>query len=159
MASIQKRTSPVKFAHLAEESSNGSVSNLSTKVDGSGFLDEREITAFVRIVRRLGGMVPDEEALWSLKGDNPLKVQVHGRDIPNDETLAKVPSFYPGLHSNSPYAKVRRYLQYSTLSADGLVKQMMEDCDANHDGKISRAEFTELGRRLQLKKCLTKLAI
>ena len=28
-------------------------------VDGSGFLDEREITSFVRIVRRLGGMVPD----------------------------------------------------------------------------------------------------
>ena len=33
MASIQKRTSPVKFAHLAEKSENGSVSNLSTKVD------------------------------------------------------------------------------------------------------------------------------
>ena len=32
LASIQKRTSPVKFAHLAEESDNGSVSNLSTKV-------------------------------------------------------------------------------------------------------------------------------
>ena len=32
LASIQKRTSPIKFAHLAEESDNGSVSNLSTKV-------------------------------------------------------------------------------------------------------------------------------
>ena len=32
LASIQKRTSPVKFAHLAEESENGSISNLSTKV-------------------------------------------------------------------------------------------------------------------------------
>ena len=31
LASIQKRTSPVKFAHLAEEPDNGSVSNLSTK--------------------------------------------------------------------------------------------------------------------------------
>ena len=31
LASIQKRTSPIKFAHLAEESDNGSVSNLSTK--------------------------------------------------------------------------------------------------------------------------------
>ena len=30
--SIQKRTSPLKFAHLAEKSENGSVSNLSTKV-------------------------------------------------------------------------------------------------------------------------------
>ena len=32
LASIQKRTSPVKFAHLAEKSGKGSISNLSTKV-------------------------------------------------------------------------------------------------------------------------------
>ena len=32
LASIQKRTSLVKFAHLAEKSGNGSISNLSTKV-------------------------------------------------------------------------------------------------------------------------------
>ena len=31
LASIQKRTSPVKFAHLAEKSEYGSISNLSTK--------------------------------------------------------------------------------------------------------------------------------
>ena len=32
LASIQKRTSPLKFAHLAEKSDKGSISNLSTKV-------------------------------------------------------------------------------------------------------------------------------
>ena len=32
LASIQKRTSPKKFAHLAEKSEKGSISNLSTKV-------------------------------------------------------------------------------------------------------------------------------
>ena len=32
MASIRKRTSPVKFAHLAEKLGKGSISNLSTKV-------------------------------------------------------------------------------------------------------------------------------
>ena len=32
LASIQKRPSPIKFAHLAEQSENGSVSNLSTQV-------------------------------------------------------------------------------------------------------------------------------
>ena len=32
LASIQKRTSPVKFAHLAEKSGKGSISNLSTEV-------------------------------------------------------------------------------------------------------------------------------
>ena len=31
LASIQKRTSPVKFAHLAEKSGKGWISNLSTK--------------------------------------------------------------------------------------------------------------------------------
>ena len=31
LASIQKRTSRIKFAHLAEESEKGSISNLSTK--------------------------------------------------------------------------------------------------------------------------------
>ena len=31
LASIQKRTSPAKFAHLAENSGKGSISNLSTK--------------------------------------------------------------------------------------------------------------------------------
>ena len=33
LASIQKRTSSVKFAHLAEKSGKGSIPNLSTKVD------------------------------------------------------------------------------------------------------------------------------
>ena len=33
LASIQKRTSPIKFAHLDEKSEKGSISNLSTKVD------------------------------------------------------------------------------------------------------------------------------
>ena len=32
LASIQKRTSPIKFDHLAEKSDKGSISNLSTKV-------------------------------------------------------------------------------------------------------------------------------
>ena len=34
LASIQQRTSPIKFAHLAEKSETGSISNLSTKVHG-----------------------------------------------------------------------------------------------------------------------------
>ena len=37
-ASIQKRTSPVKSAHLAEKSGKGSISNLSTKVLDPGAL-------------------------------------------------------------------------------------------------------------------------
>ena len=47
LASIQKRTSPVKFAHLAEKSGKGSISNLSTKVRllrgraSSGYVHDR----------------------------------------------------------------------------------------------------------------------
>ena len=41
LASIQKRASPVKFAHLAEKSGKGSISNLSTKVPGRGFRGAR----------------------------------------------------------------------------------------------------------------------
>ena len=33
LASIQKRTSPLKFAHFAEKSEKGSISNLSTKAE------------------------------------------------------------------------------------------------------------------------------
>ena len=36
--SIQKRTSPIKFAHLAEKSENGSISNLSTKLHAAAEL-------------------------------------------------------------------------------------------------------------------------
>ena len=35
LASMQKRTSPVKFAHFAEKSGKGSISNLSTKFRGT----------------------------------------------------------------------------------------------------------------------------
>ena len=35
LASIQKRTSPIKFAHLAEKLEDGSISDLSTKVLGA----------------------------------------------------------------------------------------------------------------------------
>ena len=39
LASIQKRTSPIKIAHLAEKSENGSISNFSTKADpGNAFI-------------------------------------------------------------------------------------------------------------------------
>ena len=36
LASIQKRTSPVKLAHLAEKSGKGSISNLSAKACTAG---------------------------------------------------------------------------------------------------------------------------
>ena len=52
LASIQKRTSPIKFAHLAEKSENGSISNLSTKLRTPGV--EEGVAALERLRLVLG---------------------------------------------------------------------------------------------------------
>ena len=44
LASVQKRTSPIKFAHLAEKSENGSISNLSTKVSTLRILSRPQLS-------------------------------------------------------------------------------------------------------------------
>ena len=44
LASIQKRTSPRKFAHFAEKSEKGAISNLSTKGRTAGRRDRRSHT-------------------------------------------------------------------------------------------------------------------
>ena len=45
MASIQKRTSPIKFAHMAEKSEKGSISNFSTKAEIAALRAEIESLA------------------------------------------------------------------------------------------------------------------
>ena len=45
LASIQKRTSPVKFAHLGEKSDKCSISNLSTKVETAKLEGTRDFSA------------------------------------------------------------------------------------------------------------------
>ena len=42
LASIQKRTNPLKFAHLTEKSEKGSISNLSTKDNLTKIADSQE---------------------------------------------------------------------------------------------------------------------
>ena len=64
LASIQKRTSPIKFAHLAEKSEKGSISNLSTKVEDQG-LDK--INTYVWLSSKDGDLrsKADTEAIFS----------------------------------------------------------------------------------------------
>ena len=57
LASIQKRTSPIKFAQLAEKSGNGSISNLSTKVE----------TALQRLAREQQ-LIPAHKDVGLLRG-------------------------------------------------------------------------------------------
>ena len=74
LASIQKRTSPVKFAHLAEKSDNGSTSNLSTKVTGppAGPAPRRRRAALA------GGLLEDHGAgpLKAFKQDDLVRIPV-----------------------------------------------------------------------------------
>ena len=76
LASIQKRTSPVKFAHLAEESDNGSVPNLSTKVlaaaAAAGKADQ-QLRAFSVPYRPLcGGMDPHVRTIFRCRTTGSL---------------------------------------------------------------------------------------
>ena len=57
LASIQKRTSPIKFAHLAEKSENGSISNLSTKV--------ATVTALSLLTLAIAPLLASEASLFS----------------------------------------------------------------------------------------------
>ena len=82
LASIQKRTSPIKFAHLAEKSENGSISNLSTKVEGQRPRRDREEGPARDLLRRPGlrdrgdGLLRAlPEAGAPLRGDLPAPEQ------------------------------------------------------------------------------------
>ena len=55
LASMQKRTSPLKFAHLAEKSGKGSISNLSTKVHGAPRLHGGRLGPAEAVPRRESG--------------------------------------------------------------------------------------------------------
>ena len=62
LASIQKRTSPIKFDHLAEKSDKGSMSNLSTKPATSPAAPSRRTWTSSATSRALGPKIrnPDE---------------------------------------------------------------------------------------------------
>ena len=49
LASIQKRTNPIKFAHLAEKTETGSISNLSTKAPTSATAATATATATMAV--------------------------------------------------------------------------------------------------------------
>ena len=70
LASIQKGTSPVKFAHLAEKSEKGSISNLSTKVYNPSKHACQSVLADIRAVWGKGIRVIQtvEEGIQKLPG-------------------------------------------------------------------------------------------
>ena len=85
LASIQKRTSPIKFAHLAEKSGKGSISNLSTKV-GSALYG----------LQRLGDGPEVRELVMALTmkvrdSQEPLDAQAVGNALYGLQTLGDSP--------------------------------------------------------------------
>ena len=82
LASIQKRTSPVKFAHLAEKSGNGSISNLSTKAHRAQLLlAGRELRLRPRH-RRAPGAPPRGRAVAVPDGARPARRPCRSRPVP-----------------------------------------------------------------------------
>ena len=85
LASIQKRKSPVKFAHFAEKSGKGSISNLSTKVPRDANLIpyiDREPESMLQVFRYIENpenLPENEEELDVLKAD----LEFYGFDTSN----------------------------------------------------------------------------
>ena len=73
LASIQKRTSSIKFAHLAEKSEKGSISNLSTKAltpvrihDFDDLALQRRVRRVSRVFARLRTQRRRRDRIWAL---------------------------------------------------------------------------------------------
>ena len=62
LASIQKRTSPIKFAHLAEKSGKGSISNLSTKAESDSAVAARKIAKKEELLAKLSAAKEEANA-------------------------------------------------------------------------------------------------
>ena len=81
LASIQRRTSPIQFAHLAEKSEKGSISNLSTKLAAVREAAAEDLVRAVALVR-----------------ESPaLQVQILGVDA---EIRFQTPMFFSNFYSN-----------------------------------------------------------
>ena len=85
LASIQKRTNPIKFAHLAEKSEKGSISNLSTKVRADAVMrsDADLLSGKIDQAMPLGLVVQQilerREVLTRVVGVNVGRVKVRSR--------------------------------------------------------------------------------
>ena len=89
LASIQKRTSPVKFAHFAEKSGKGSISNLSSKVFAAV---ERMLTFLVAACSKNGRSIV-HLAKERCSQEVQLSVERADPDPAVLEYLSKVPAF------------------------------------------------------------------
>ena len=124
LVSIQKRTSPIKLAHLAEKSEKGSISNLSTKVqldpsviprvvDGLSTrgLAETHIAPLVNKLRSAGVHMPSSVLSATIRG---VATEVKGKEQTKD--AVDVPPWRRQRNnvgaSNSPNMARTRQLNY-----------------------------------------------
>ena len=85
LASIQKRTSPVKFAHLAEKSGKGSISNLSTKAPYTNAAAPAEEPVFLAEQQpALEGSRFRQMTSGFMQGATNIAERITGRDLDGD---------------------------------------------------------------------------
>ena len=95
LASIHKRTSPVKFAHLAEKSEKGSISNFSTKVstrEGAA----RRIQKNWRSYKKQDGLSKMKSIFGGLGFSDIVKAAMQKEVEPRDGVDLGEPSRYAG---------------------------------------------------------------
>ena len=61
LASVQKRTSPINFAHLAENSGKGWISNLSTKAEPAAAEEGGMMAQLAGAAEEIAAAVTEEE--------------------------------------------------------------------------------------------------
>ena len=90
LASIRKRSSPIKFAHLAEKSGNGSISNLSTKaaITYQPFMTEHSYKAafeeFMKKYEKAYKTAEEKATRFAIFVEN--RIYVHRANMEKDQT-------------------------------------------------------------------------
>ena len=92
LASIQRRTSPIKFDHLAEKSEKGSISNLSTKLQAA---EAPVLVAVQREQPRLRLLRDVKISLGNLGVDDPDRFEPEASSSLEIVGYVRLPCFCP----------------------------------------------------------------
>ena len=98
LAAIQKRTSPVKFAHLDEKSGKGSISNLSTKEARAVRYHQRCTQVDAQLMPKLKGSIGEGSNHSNFSHQSSVKILskfnclLYTSPSPRDATLSRMPS-------------------------------------------------------------------
>ena len=124
LASIQKRTSPIKFDHLAEKSEYASISNLSTKVKNSKEAHEAQKQTSkdaikVRVGLRVGGGV----GMGGIRyGFRRARSRLYRNQILQVNTRWKALAEIYTMHFFAPFSNLNFFVKNAESFADFLTR-------------------------------------